>query len=73
METRLLNNSDVKRYMVTTNQKPLNIFNSLCEIFNLDRSDVVNALVRNWILENTEPDLHDHINKAISPARYTQI
>ena len=71
MEMRLLNNSDTKRFMVTTNQKALSIFNSLCEVFNLDRSDVVNALVRNWILENTEPDLHEDINNAISPERNT--
>ena len=63
---RLLNNSDTKRFMVTTNQKALSIFNAVLEIKHLDRSDVVNALVRKFILENTEPDLHDDIKRNLT-------
>lgn len=66
---RLLNNSDTKRFMVATNQKSLDIFNAVLEIHHFNRDDIINQLIKRWIYENSEPDLHDHINNALSPAR----
>ena len=50
--------------MVTTNQKTVEIFNAVLEMHDADRSEVVIALVRDWILARTEPDYHEHIKLA---------
>ena len=62
-----------KKFMVTSTAKMIDIFDSVLEIHHLDRNDVINQLIKLWLLKHTEPDLHRHINKALSPARYTQV
>ena len=52
--------------MVTSTTKIVDIFKAVLEIHHFNRDDIINQLIKRWILENTEPELHDDIKRTLT-------
>ena len=52
--------------MVTSTTKIVDIFDAALEIHHFNRHEIINQLIKCWILENTDPDLHDDIKRTLT-------
>ena len=56
-----MNGDHLKRFMIHSSERRIAIIDELSEQAGIDRSDLLNQLMFNWVIKHVDPDLQQPI------------